>query len=259
MDYRITRSSRKIVVGEHESLIPCGLAHYFHPKRVDQSTLRWEGEQLIMGRDKSSFVVFPRYEAKFKDYLIHEVVTDVDKSNCMQLILNEHYLTAPNRGMFVACKTPDDELAGCYIIDELTYGNPKARLRVDPALSRSKSWTEVNWSEQNRSEVRTSLGILWMSRIVVASKYQGTGIGEAMAASALELVKSHHPIKPRYVEIVASYMATGEGMFDEQSNIFCRAGYKHEFMSKSPHKTIDGNTDCYTNSPGVKYYFWGDV
>jgi GNAT superfamily N-acetyltransferase len=265
MDYTLKLSRRKIAFDGDEYLLPFGLIHYFQQGRVPSGRLNRIDNKLVLGKGESEIVVHPRFKSTFrvnsikKRFTIQEVVTDLEKKSCIRLLLDEHYLKPPNRGVFVSCIDEVGNLAGCYVLDELTYGNPKPRINIDPALAKKQGWSVENWSSLDRGNVRKKLNLLWMSRIAVSPKYQGLGLGQAMAKSALALAKTHHPIKPKLLEVIASYKSEGQGSFVEERNIFCSAGFAHEFMSKATHDEISEETECYEPSPGEKYYFWSKV
>ena len=265
MDYTLTLSRRKLNFEGEEFLLPFGLIHYFHQNRVPNGRLRWKKRCLVLGTGKNELIVYPRFKSKFSVpsaknfFTIQEVVTDVEKKACIRLLLDEHYLNPPNRGLFVSCKNENNDVVGCYVLDELTYGNPRPRLNINAALTKKLGWSESNWPTLNRGEVRKMLGVLWMSRIAVSPDYQRLGIGQAMAESAIILAKTHHPIKPKLLEVIASYKAVGERSFVEESNIFCNSGYSHELMSKVTHLEISNQTGCYEPNPGEKHYFWSKI
>lgn len=266
MNYSIIKTRRQIKYGSDQFDIPIGLLHYFSRPEYKNSKVSQKDGIFYIETKKQHFVLHPPFEKEIviqdKNYDIFIVTKDQDKIYCQSIILHEHYLQPPNRGMFIACRDKENsKIVACCIIDELTYGNPKSRSIISHALTQKNDWTIENWAEQNRSAVRKELNVCWLSRIAVLNekKYRGKGIATKMLEMIPNILAKYHPVKPHYLEVIATYAKEGTNSFEKEKNIFCRANYHHNLLSSYTHREINPNTGNFEPKPGNRYYFWIEI
>ena len=266
MNYSIIKARRQITYKNEKFDIPVGLLHYLVRPEFEDSNLFCEDGKFYIEYEANRFVLHPSFIKKInihdKIFDIFVVTKDQDKIECQILILNEHYLQPPNRGMFIACRdTEKSKIVACCIIDEMTYGNPKGRLKISPALLKKNGWTNENWIEQDRSDVRTQLRVCWLSRLVVINDkiYRGKGIATKMIELLPDILGEYHPIRPHYLEVIATYAKEGEKSFKEETNIYCKANYSHYFLTSYTHREINPASGNYEPKPGKRYYFWIEI
>lgn len=266
MNYSLIKTRRQIKYGIDQFNIPIGLLHYFLRPEYKNAKVSQKDGKFYIETKKHQFVIHPPFEKKIviqdKSYDFFIVTKDKDKIHCQSIILHEHYLQPPIRGMFIACRDRENaKIVACCIIDELTYGNPKSRLIISHALTQKNAWTIENWAEQNRSTVRKELNVCWLSRIAVLNekKYRGKGIATKMLEMIPSILAEYHPVKPHRLEVIATYAKEGKNSFEKEKNIFCKANYRHDLLSRHTHREINSDTGNFEPKPGNRYYFWIEI
>lgn len=262
MDYKLIKIRRKILADKKVFLLPVGLTHYLDEPIYKNSKIILSNGLYYLGNDDNRFIVHPNFHVKKniggKKYYFFNVIKDKDKIDCQNLILYEHYLKPPNRGMYFACSNGAN-IIGCCIIDELSYGNPKGRMNLSPSMTAENGWSNENWRSLNRAEVRKKLNVCWLSRIAVKKSYHKKGIGAEMLNLIVSMLNNYHPLKPNYLEVIATYTKEGKNIFDENNNVFCRSNFKYILLSKYTHDVLDSSTGLYVPKPARRYYFWTEI
>jgi len=248
MSIKIIKSRRKIIYNQREIHLPFGIMHFI---KKDELNIIEKNTELYLADEANdiNFKIYPPYQSG----KIFIVTRDKDRLECQNLILNEHYLQPPNKGMFIAYKEKD-KIIGCCVIDELIHGNPTGRKEISPELK--KEWSKQIWSSLKRDEVRNKLNILWLSRIVVDKSYWNRKIGTKLLESAIHILKEYHPKKPKFLEIIATYE---KDAFSTTKNIFCKAGYNYTYLNKWTHNILDSDSGNFKPIPAERYYFWKKI
>ncbi len=128
------------------------------------------------------------------------IETTSEREEARKLIAQEHYLSAPNRGRFLACSVADSSeeagapmsIIGCAVIDSLTFGNPLGRAAIASLLGIGPEWQQ--WS---RGEIVSTMGIAWVSRFAVAKPYQGLGVGKLLGQRTPRRLQNATEFHPR--------------------------------------------------------------
>jgi GNAT superfamily N-acetyltransferase len=264
LNYDLNKTRRKITYKNNNIYLPFGIMYFLKRTTKEESSIdvKKNDYYLAFKKSKIKFKILPPFKMQFtvkrEKYDIFIVNSDKDKLDCQSLILHEHYLQPPNKGMFIACRFKKD-IIGCCIIDELVHGNPRARLYVSPEITNANGWTREKWRDLDRSEVRKSLNLCWLSRIVVSKKYRRQGVGTKMVESLPSILSSYHPLKPNYIEVITTHEKEGNTSYSppENNNIFCKSGYSYRHLSTHTHNVLrNGN---YEPKPADRYYFWKEI
>ncbi|MFG0632213.1 hypothetical protein ACF8K2_12260 [Pseudomonas sp. xss_2] len=154
--------------------------------------------------------LYPPYSKKIKTpHTSHSltftiVTSERDRRACLAILLNEHYLPPPNRGIYFAVKDKEN-IVGCCILDTLNFGNPKGRYYIDPALSDQLNLHLTHWSSMP-SDVRhlfkTQLGLIWVSRIARDRNYKHMGLGALLIQETIAAIPCLLPNAPKHIEII---------------------------------------------------------
>ncbi len=262
MNYRLNKTRRSILYNEErEFILPIGLAHYINKPEYKDSEVFFEKDTYYFGNKNSSFILYPPFSKEIEingnSYNFFIVTKDQDKIECQSLILKEHYLPPPNKGLYIACRE-NSEIIACCVIDELSHGNPTGRTYVSPALTKKHNWPDKQWSK-NSSNVKRELKICWLSRIVVSKKYHGQRIATHLLQLLPEVLSDYHPMNPHYLEVIATYEKEGKKSFNNEQNMFLNSNYNCTFLSNYTHRIINPETGNYVPTPGRRYYFWVEI
>ena len=157
-----------------------------------------------------------------------------------------------------AWNSPKGAIVGCIVISRLFHGNPSGRehIRKHIRLTREK------YERASRRERVQMLGVAWISRIGVDAPYRGLGIGEALAAEALQVAKDRLPWQPKYLEVIRTVKKEEVEIVAKSGDFLTRAGYHRspDVTRSSPLRPLDaGGNRMPATEPCRKLYYWSPV
>ena len=216
---KVVKATGRLETNERGSLfLPFGLVHKYQ-RAV--SSGNWEFREdanagiLYLDNGVRKLQIYPAYSKKVnstgaKNDLIFCIVnSEQDRRACLELILKEHYLTTPTRGVFFALKDKEKVVA-CCVLDDLKFGNPKGRFKIDEGLATSMGLSLETWGKgfsdgelrERQREYIDKLGVIWVSRIARDSSYRGRGLGELVVEETIKAVPAVFPDSYGYIEVI---------------------------------------------------------
>lgn len=146
--------------------------------------------------DLENVVLYPLYSAvertSARGTISIRLVSDfTEKQRVLELLVRLHYRRHAN-GMILAAYS-GASLAGCAVLSRLTFGKPTRRREyletLDPRIT---------------EKVISETPILWVRRFASDTKFQGCGIGTALAKHVRLMALNYFRPKPVLIEVITS-------------------------------------------------------
>ena len=241
-------------------------------------------EKLIATSKKSSesIELLPIYyatdyivlEGKKIDIIIRELIEHTDYCVVNSIIESTHYLKPPYKGLTIVAefKNKNDKeliltksissqneysdfekiiagfsnIAGCAIIDQMTYANPKGRKKIAEELNCNTLLSNGSkWKDNHRDEVLKLLKVAWISRFAISKLYQGLGIGTILAKHAAVVAGIKIIPQVNFVEVFTTHpkQRAQEILESDKKGFLKKAGYKifNELLYSKPKYNSEDN------------------
>ena len=194
-------------------------------------------------------------EGKKIEINIRGVINDEDTHIVNSIIEGTHYLRPPYKGLTIVaefknkndkgsilreCEKSQNEysifekiiadcsnIAGCAIIDYMTYANPSGRIEIAREMNCEDLLTDET-NKKSRDEILKLLKVAWVSRFAVSKLYQGIGIGTVLAKHVAIVAANKMIPKANYVEVFTNHpIEMAKEILESQEKSFLKkAGYK---------------------------------
>lgn len=239
---RITRASgsRTLDTGERRVVVPYG-----YPLRSTDVIrdargvlIAHRGAQRTRIADRHTSVTIPAcdaivfpyfvatYRTKDRRKVLIETVTSVKDRRAAQRLF--HYLRWPP-GLYVVAKV-GERLAGVMVLARLApHMRPKWRRELEDA-----------WGSKY-------IEALWIRRVSVAKRFQGQGIGTALAKAAVQIARTYWLPSPKLAELIAT---------DPRHNFLLRAGFTRAKKGRRGRLKFLDKDGHVKPKIAARYYYW---
>lgn len=258
--------------GRHNTLLAVQKRHHLTPTCLSPTFSR------------SNVISHPLTGAKVR-MQFRLALSDLERSQALQVIEREHYLIAPVRGMQLICSFTDKkdektirkwgfdrlrkasreidpaveykkpgQVVGVAVLDTLYHGNPKdGRSEFANNVLRTTKWRE--WP---RNKIVQKLRLSWGSRFAIDAPFQGLGIGTLLAKQLKTVARHYRMPAADFLEVITTE-PKDRGARDH--NFLLQAGYH---LSSKPMKSgrlrqLNFKTGDYDEISAVKRYYFVDL
>ncbi|MDD1137070.1 hypothetical protein M5G22_05835 [Pseudomonas sp. TNT2022 ID233] len=265
---RVMKSRRIIILNKKESFhIPFGLVHAYKEfiTKEGAELKRDKNNILCLHSKEKTIQLYPCYSKKTNIKIDNKALTftivnsEIDKRACQRLMLTEHYLPPPTRGVYFALKK-QNKIIACCVLDILNFGNPKGRFYIDKNLSESFDIDINSWGStplENHAKLQKSLQLIWVSRIARDTEYKNMRLGSTLIQEILSAIPSVFPQTYKYIELIR----TLPSMKSESLDFLNEIGFKNVTLTKNkPMPYLDSTTELFPKAESCdKVYYWSKV
>lgn len=265
---KLIKGRREVSLGESGSFhIPFGLVEAYGEVVGSKSYVLFKAANNAICVDWNGkiFQLYPSYSKRVKLSGSSLVLTfsivnsEFDRRSCQELLLKEHYLLPPNRGVYFVLKH-ETKVVACCVLDFLNFGNPRGRYFIDEQTSKGCGLDVDGWgaaSLDKHKELQEQLNLIWVSRIARDEEYSSHRLGTVLIDELLKALPSALPNKYKYVEIIRT-LPVGD---DRGVDFLCGLGFRKILLSTENSLVPPGASKEFHPKPQLceKVYYWKEI